>query len=857
MIFLIEADQLSHTSIPNINLNTNARELYVYNPRCTNPSHILIYDGIWWISNFRSIYKDLEKKQIRKITNSKKIPLTIVSNPDRAKKIRQVLHKVGVRVGGKPIANTIQVFRLEDYIYVLKQCGREEDEYKTLSNVFKKYGKEKPKQLEAVFANHFSYLQSTKDKSIKKYPVTLSVQDIKTCKASSDYTIKDQNLSGESISKRIRYLKLTLISAMAHYKDDYMDDIKTANKRIKYLNSKISINGVRTKRKRNEKHRPKNIGMDSVECVYFEKKLTESDFIQNIEELDIPVRLSKNPKEQTSKSIYKKYYSNDSVVFSSIASLWKIRTDIHHTLHTMRDIYKFILIGERGKEVIDNLIASWVLQKIHAPEKKAKKQKETVVTLFGTPALKWEKFFFKSTLMENEKYFQCIFPYILSCLFGPRMVEACNTNVISALDYKALERPMKPSFLNGIWVIVLREGYKLVIRSNKTSTLNIEKLPNAQPSPECPHISEMEFCKLIHKHYDTITGNKTTHDSHERRSYITNIQELYGQYSGWSHVHRYCAFPLLRPLLKYGSSNYITLKNYVMEKDDLIQYPDISFLSMKTNIYKKDLERLKKLKAKVLRDGNITEYSLTTTKHVNIGRMSIHPLFLKHNNTLAPYLQYHEKLINQMKEQSANGVLNIPELNIVNHNSQKMSFATVGEIRFKISNGRHAKAIKALVLKNLSEYVTRKDEKREIESRIKREEKKYDHTIKIMEQHYSAIKDPMMKHFGKFTLADLSSDTLVTRLSNHPKCKPGDSRYALVEISDTDKTKYIGQRLMDMRYLTYHEQIHDLWHKQQFYTCYDILKDMKTNGYNTNSLLDKFKEVLNKANIAWSNKFIK
>ena len=129
-----------------------------------------------------------------------------------------------------------------------------------------------------------------------------------------------------------------------------------------------------------------------------------------------------------------------------------------------------------------------------------------------------------------------------------------------------------------------------------------------------------------------------------------------------------------------------------------------------------------------------------------------------------------------------------------------MSFANVGEIRFKISNGRHAKAIKPLALKKLSEYVTRKDEKREIESRIKREEQKYDHTIKIMEQHYSAIKDPMMKHFGKFNLADLSSDDLVTRLSNHPKCKPGDSRYELVEITDTDKTKYIGHRLMETQF---------------------------------------------------------
>ena len=118
------------TETKNINLNTNTRELNIYNPRCTNPSHILIYDGIWWVSNFRSIHKDVEKKQIRKITNSKKIPLTIVSNPDRAKKIRQVLHQAGVRVGDKPIANTIQVFRLEDYISVLKQCGRKEDEYR-------------------------------------------------------------------------------------------------------------------------------------------------------------------------------------------------------------------------------------------------------------------------------------------------------------------------------------------------------------------------------------------------------------------------------------------------------------------------------------------------------------------------------------------------------------------------------------------------------------------------------------------------------------------------------------------------------------------------------------------------------
>ena len=160
-----------------------------------------------------------------------------------------------------------------------------------------------------------------------------------------------------------------------------------------------------------------------------------------------------------------------------------------------------------------------------------------------------------------------------------------------------------------------------------------------------------------------------------------------------------------------------------------------------------------------------------------------------------------------------------------------------------------------MVLKNLSEYVTRKDEKREIESRIKREEKKYDLTIKIMEQHYSTIKDPMMKHFGTFNLKDLSSETLLSRLSNHPKCKPGDSRYELVEISDTDKTKYIGQRLMDMQHLTYHEQIHDLWHKQQFYMCYDILKDLKTNGYNTNTLLEQFHTVLHKATVAWHKKF--
>ena len=89
--------------------------------------------------------------------------------------------------------------------------GWKDDEYRTLTNVFKKYGKEKPKQLEAVFADHFSYLHSTKDKSIKKYRVTLSVQDIKTCKSSSDFSIEDQNLSGESISKKIRHLKITLI----------------------------------------------------------------------------------------------------------------------------------------------------------------------------------------------------------------------------------------------------------------------------------------------------------------------------------------------------------------------------------------------------------------------------------------------------------------------------------------------------------------------------------------------------------------------------------------------------------------------------------------------------------------------
>ena len=36
-----------------------------------------------------------------------------------------------------------------------------------------------------------------------------------------------------------------------------------------------------------------------------------------------------------------------------------------------------------------------------------------------------------------------------------------------------------------------------------------------------------------------------------------------------------------------------------------------------------------------------------------------------------------------------------------------------------------------------------------------------------------------------------------------------------------------------------------------------VLKDLKTNGYNTNSLLGRFKEVVNKANIVWSNKFTK
>jgi hypothetical protein len=36
-----------------------------------------------------------------------------------------------------------------------------------------------------------------------------------------------------------------------------------------------------------------------------------------------------------------------------------------------------------------------------------------------------------------------------------------------------------------------------------------------------------------------------------------------------------------------------------------------------------------------------------------------------------------------------------------------------------------------------------------------------------------------------------------------------------------------------------------------------VLKDLKTNGYNTNSLLGRFKEVLDKVNVVWSKKFIK
>ena len=274
MLYLINDNKLS-TSIPTSRLVRNANQLNIYNTRCSNPTHALLYNGKWWISNFRSATKEEEKKILRK--------QNVRSNGDLARPVRKILSDQGVIC-----ANTIQIFPLEVYIRVMKEMSL--PGIKNLTNILKKHGKNNGADILDAMATTFSYEYSSKAKTIVDYPIKITGSEIRRFMGKGiTFGIRDLRLDGESIANKVRALGKALIIYQGIY------DIEDTIGLISFINSTLGKGGLRSHKEfGRSKYPTRSFGDEYANIFVPNKQVDLTEFDQRVLALGVPFRGLRN-----------------------------------------------------------------------------------------------------------------------------------------------------------------------------------------------------------------------------------------------------------------------------------------------------------------------------------------------------------------------------------------------------------------------------------------------------------------------------------------------------------------------------------------------------------------------------------
>eukprot|EP00942_MAST-04A_sp_MAST-4A-sp1_P002148 g2148.t1 len=768
-------------------------------------THILVYYGrCWYICNFNSPNKPLEKKITRKIKSKKHI----------AVKVRSI---VGNYITG--IGNTIQVFLLNEYVKILKHAGLP---YLNLQKVLQE-NVEEPLDLLECLAQKFT------DVDISKQEIKLFM-DAGTSFKPRDVPI---DVDGANIARNVvvRILK-SLIVYMGIY------NIEDKHGVIEHLHRVKKNIRVHKRIERGMKQKTKKLKVKT--SAVPQKEVTEKDFYYMVErQLKIPLKSKGSIHSFKSEQIYS--MRKDETVFKYLSLLMDLKAAIDPTIANPLDLVKYILSNPKGSDCVDALIATCVLHRHKLPTKKTEKTVENF-NLFGPVADRWFDFFINllhgASGMNQRALIQVLTPWIIQKLYHPRDIAMLGINIISEKDFDGIPNG---KHLNQIYIIVIQNGYRVFIKQNKN-----KRNKDTRYDPDIDKIvvdkDEEKLLKYIHMEYNALTEHIVTHESTEKRFFISRETDTFGR----NEIKKYHAFPLLYPMHNHGNKYFLSLQGYTYAKGDTVDLDmeKINFLNQKkiTSDIKSRLEKIE-----VLVNGKA--YNLTTTSYANKGTRQSTCLFQQTSVSMNDVMNYYCKIINKMKDLSGTGIITLPEIGL-DVICRKQSFSEFGTLRPKYACGRYQKSIELFSYRLLHDNIVDLNVKQQLQIKINDFEKELDHSEYITKKHYDVTRGTRYEKFATFHIKDLHTNPLIERLSGTPD---GIGTYTLQEPRENDTRIHMSRRAYDSRYLTLEEQVYNHWYLKQFFMAQKILDNL--NGVAV--LKKKFNDTMQLAKKRYREKFKK
>jgi hypothetical protein len=491
-----------------------------------------------------------------------------------------------------------------------------------------------------------------------------------------------------------------------------------------------------------------------------------------------------------------------------------------------------LLLTRNGKTYIHAYICMLVTRQMNAPYQKTKKK----VQLVGDYGLGVVKILDKiCDTIQSEKqlasFIQVFCVPLLSMWFNIRPIMTTMINIISEKDFNqrlnlARKGTDRESLMHGIWFIVMDSGYrvfKIECKTGYTCDLDIQ-------GPELDDYPLLtKYLPLIHRAYETLTNQRVTATSIEKRNYISCYTQKNKRYAFKYHI-----LPTAFPAWETGSSYYIQI-DHAFET-----YAEVEDYTPLKEHYRSGLTRtdLKILKTRSV----VVNGSKVRLKPMQSG---CHP----HASYFVPgtYGKTHPtkdasmKKVNQIYQDYLNGVPAIPP-HLQRTKDCELAFSGIGR---HFNTEITIDAIDYLKIQTVNrdflEFLSEKEK-----SMLKKDAHI---SKKIVRQHYKVFKDELKDFAG----LNRTYDAYITqRLASHPNIPPGEPFNQLVSYNGSTGT--LKAKCHDMRNLTILEQQAQSIAIKKFYMCLRLLEEFEATGVlhrGIRCLYDRLKGVLDEAKGIW------
>jgi hypothetical protein len=518
-----------------------------------------------------------------------------------------------------------------------------------------------------------------------------------------------------------------------------------------------------------------------------------------------------------------------------LAKTYNVLIPFRHLAKNLEELGA-LLLTRNGKTYIHAYICALVSRQMNAPYV----SKKQTTYLVGDYGLKMINVLDKiCNQIQSEKqlasFIQVFIVPMLSMWFNIRPIMTTMINIISERDFNyrlqlSRKGTDRESLMHGIWFIVMDSGYRVFKISPKTGyecDLDIQ-------GPELDDYPLLtKYLPLIHRTYETLTNQRVTAKSIEKRNYISCYTQKNKRYA-----FKYHTMPMVAPEWDTGTSYYIQIDHTFETYAEVEGYTPLERRPNKSNLSRNDLKILKTQKV-LVNDVKVGLKPMAGACHPHVSYFIPGTYGTSHKTKDASM-----KKVNAIYQDYLNGLPAIPP-HLKLTKGCELAFSGIGrhfntEITIDAIDFLKIQTVNRDFLEFLNQ---REHQMLKADAHISK---------KIVRQHYKVFKHELKEFAG----LNRTYDAYITqRLASHLTIPPGEPFNQLVAYNGAVGS--LKARCHDMQNMSIMEQQAQSIAIKKFYQTLVILEDFEATGElhrSVKSLHDRLKGVLHEAKSIWGAK---